>query len=81
MAVAIGFGAININSINTDAALAVGENSQPGWDAQAKNNYGNGVAIGNVALPNNIIFVSDNDLIDTPINDMDIVPTSQNQSV
>lgn len=28
MAVAIGFGTINVNSINTDAAVAIGQNVQ-----------------------------------------------------
>lgn len=81
MAVSIVFGAINVNSINTDATVSIGENSQPNWDAQSKNNYGNGVLVGNVIVPNNIIFISDNDLVDSPINDPDIVPSVQNQSV
>jgi hypothetical protein len=77
MSVNIIYNAINVNSLNTNSTVSIGQNAQTNWDSHNKNNYGNGSHSGivNVLAPSNIIF--DNDILDTPINDPDFVPTAQ----
>ncbi len=81
MSVNINFGAINVNAVNRESAIAVGENNQPGWTSHSKTNIGNGIYFGmNItgSVFNNII---DNDVIDAPINDQDNVPGVQSQAL
>lgn len=79
MAVIINMIAINVNSQNTNSAVAIGENQQAAWTSHNKSNFGNGVFVGNTLAPNNIIIILDNDIIDMPVNDNDFVPSGQNQ--
>jgi hypothetical protein len=81
MSVNISFGAINVNAVNRDSAIAIGENNQPGWTSHSKHNFGNGMFFGmNItgSVMNNII---DNDVIDAPVNDQDNVPGVQSQTI
>lgn len=81
MAIAINFVSIVVNSQNTNAAVAVGENTQSSWNSHQKQNFGTGQAVGNTAEVNMIINIVDNDVIDMPVSDNDLVPTNQNQSL
>lgn len=81
MAVNIAFGAINSNNMTTDCTISVGENNQVGWSAHGKFNYANGWIYGmslNTGIINSMV---DNDVIDTPIMDNDVIPANQNQSL
>lgn len=81
MAVTISFVAINVNSQETNATVSIGENSQAAWTSHNKQNFGNGMFFGNTLTPNNWILISDNDVIDMPVNDNDITPSAQNQTL
>ncbi len=81
MAISIVFNMINVNSINTDAAISIGENNLGGWDTHSKNNYGNGSFYGNTFNTVNFNLLSDHDLIDSPINDQDIKPSTTLQQI
>jgi hypothetical protein len=81
LAVTINFISINVNTLDTDATISVGENNQGGWDAHSKNTFGSGMFFGNTFNSYNLNVIPDNDIIDAPINDQDIKPSVQNQSV
>jgi hypothetical protein len=81
LAVTINFISINVNTLDTDATISIGENNQAGWDAHSKNTFGNGMFFGNNLSYNNLNVIPDNDVIDAPINDQDFKPSAQNQSV
>ena len=73
------FNCIAVNSLNTSAAVFVGDNSAPSWDANNKSsNSINTVAGAGNVFTANITLLSDNDVLDTPIVDSDITgPTAQ----
>ncbi|MEW9699904.1 spore germination protein [Paenibacillus sp. SI8] len=73
------FNMINVNSINTNASIGIGENAQSSWDSHSKNNYGTGQFIGNTISSNIVNLICDNDFIDAPINDQDFKPAVNNQ--
>lgn len=79
MPTSIVFNMINVNSINTNATIGIGENAQSSWDSHSKNNYGNGQVIGTSVYANLVNTVIDNDFIDAPINDQDFKPAVNNQ--
>ncbi|NSL50923.1 hypothetical protein [Calidifontibacillus erzurumensis] len=81
MAISINFVSIIINSQDTNATVSMGEVTQSGWNSHQKQNLGNGIYYGNTASPNNVINILDNDFIDMPVHDNDLVPTNQNQSL
>ncbi|SDP26962.1 Spore germination protein gerPA/gerPF [Paenibacillus sp. yr247] len=68
------FNMINVNSINTNATIGIGENAQSSWDSHSKNNYAQGQSIGTSLSVNVFNFIIDNDFIDAPINDEDFKP-------
>ncbi|WAH37228.1 hypothetical protein [Alicyclobacillus dauci] len=72
--VSVGFGNIIVNNINHTSGVFVGENLQFGWSAHMKVNQGFGYLMGylNTAQINGV-FIYDNDLIDAPINDYDMM--------
>ena len=81
MAYSIVFNTINVNTLDTNATVAVGQKAQSGWNSHAKNNFGNGMLFGinyTTASVNNIV---DNDVFDTPINDADAVASPQSQAL
>jgi hypothetical protein len=84
------FNKIDVNTIDTASGIFIGtnhahgwsshnknnnENVQNGWDTHSKNNFGQGTVYGNTISSNNINSISDNDIIDTPINDQDYKPS------
>jgi hypothetical protein len=79
MAISINFVSINVNTLDTDATISVGENNQAGWDAHSKNTFGNGMFFGINLTPNNLNVITDNDVIDAPISDQDFKPSLQTQ--
>ncbi|WP_248924619.1 hypothetical protein [Paenibacillus hamazuiensis] len=79
MALAINFVAINVNSINRDATLAVGENNQPGWSTHGKTMFGNMQSFGLSFVTNIVNNMIDSDVVDSPIVDNDSIPSAQNQ--
>ena len=79
MSVNINFGAINVNAINRESAIAIGENNQPGWTSHSKSNFGNGMFFGTNFTGSTMNNIIDNDVIDAPINDQDNVPGVQTQ--
>jgi hypothetical protein len=64
------FNKIDVDTMNTNTTVSVGESSQQGWSSKSKNNYGNGTFIGRTLLPNNKTMVKDDDYIDSPIKDI-----------
>jgi hypothetical protein len=79
MAGNIVFNMINVNSLNRNAGVSIGENTQSSWDAHGKNNNGNGMLLGNFINLNNLIIINDNDIFDVPINDNDFKPATSAQ--
>lgn len=72
MAVFTSFNAINVNSIQSDSGVFVGQNNQPGWDSHQKQNSMNYLVGFFNTYPGNFNSFIDNDIIDAPINDQDI---------
>lgn len=70
----IEFDNINVNAIETTSGIFVGTNTQLGWGAHSKSNHGFGSITGqfNFAIKA-INIVMDDDVIDTPIDDRDVV--------
>ncbi|MED1203949.1 hypothetical protein [Heyndrickxia acidicola] len=81
MALSFAVGAINVNSQNTNAAISVGENQLPGWAAHRKVNNGLGFQAGNFFNMGNGTFTVDTDFIDGQINNANISPSVQGQSL
>ncbi|OCA85897.1 hypothetical protein A8F94_13680 [Bacillus sp. FJAT-27225] len=59
---------INVNVLDTCAALAVGENDLNGWSSHSKRNNGQGRMIGNIKNERNATYISDQDILDSQIN-------------
>ncbi|KEQ25623.1 hypothetical protein [Paenibacillus tyrfis] len=79
MAVTVTFVAINVNTLNRGATVSVGENAQSGWAQHGKNNFGNGNMFG-ISFEGGVInTIIDNDIVDTPVADIQNVPTVQSQ--
>ncbi|RLL41776.1 hypothetical protein D8M04_17055 [Oceanobacillus piezotolerans] len=81
MAVAFTLGAININSINTNAVVTVGENQLPAWAAHRKVNNGIGFFAGNVLNAGNFASTVDPDGVDGMMNNQNISPSVQGQAL
>ncbi|MCD1259454.1 spore germination protein [Paenibacillus athensensis] len=79
MPTSIVFNMINVNNLNTNATVGIGENAQSSWDSHSKNNYGYGENIGAAFTANVANVIYDNDFIDAPINDQDFKPAVNNQ--
>lgn len=60
---------INVNSLDTNAAVSVGENLLNGWSAHGKRNEATGRSAGISQHKENTNIVIDNDVVDCPIND------------
>lgn len=77
----ISFDQLTAGTIQSSSGIFNGKNIQFGWSAHSKTNNGFGTVGGNSnTLRNNINVVFDNDQLDTPIDDRDImwspVPTT-----
>lgn len=79
MAFPIIFNAIIVNGQETNGTVSIGENQQDGWSAHAKQNIGIGMLFGLNNTLNILNIINDNDIIDAPISDNDIVPSAQAQ--
>jgi hypothetical protein len=64
----IDIGEININVLDTCAAVTVGENSLNAWSAHSKRNAGQGRFAGAIQNTRNSSVTVDQDIIDSPIN-------------
>lgn len=81
MAVPIVFGSINVNALDTNSSVTIGENSMSNWSSHSKNNFGNGMLFGLAWTTAQLNYIIDNDLVDTPIMDPDASATAQNQQL
>ncbi|MDC3413713.1 hypothetical protein NC797_13780 [Aquibacillus sp. 3ASR75-11] len=81
MAVPIVFGSINVNAQDTNATVSIGQNTQSGWNAHSKNNFGYGMLFGWNVATNSLNYVFDPDVTDTAINDNENNPTNQGQAL
>lgn len=69
-------GEININVLDSNAALTIGDNSLNGWSSHSKRNAGQGKLIGAINNTDNKNSVTDSDLVDTTISNSNIgIPT------
>lgn len=69
------FDRIDVNVIDTNSTISLGQNSQPAWDSHTKDNLGSGAFHGNNLVTGNVSTIFDNDIIDSPINDQDFKPS------
>jgi hypothetical protein len=68
------FDKIMVNSISTSAGIFVGTNSQYGWSSHNKENANIcGISGDSNEFVNNVNILHDDDLIDTPIDDRDLM--------
>lgn len=81
MPLAFTLGAINVNSINTNSTISVGENQLPGWTAHRKINNGVGFFAGNVLITGNATFINDPDGVDGLMTSQNISPSVQSQAL
>ncbi|CEG25717.1 hypothetical protein BN1002_00533 [Bacillus sp. B-jedd] len=59
---------INVNVLDSSAAVTVGENGLNGWSSHSKRNAGQGRLIGRIQNEKNAAYISDQDIIDSQIN-------------
>jgi hypothetical protein len=68
------FDKIMVNSISTNSGIFVGTNSQYGWSSHSKSNANISDIVGDGnEFQNNVNILHDDDLIDTPIDDRDLM--------
>lgn len=65
----IDIGEINVNVLDTCAAVSVGENDLNAWSAHSKRNAGQGRFSGDIRNTQNSSLVLDNDEMDSQMND------------
>lgn len=68
----IKFDKINVNALNRNSTVAIGENMQPHWETFNKQNYGVGFFSGENVIGKNLNIIKDNDIIDAPITEQAI---------
>lgn len=73
------FGSINVNTLDTQSLVGVGENSQNSWDSPSKNVFGIGMFFGIINSQGNMAFATDTSVIGTPIIDQNLKPVSEIQ--
>lgn len=73
----IKFDQINVNALNRNATVAIGENQQSHWETFNKQNYGSGFHSGENVLGKNMNLIQDNDFIDAPITEQSVNNTLQ----
>jgi hypothetical protein len=68
VAIAITFNMVNVNSMNTQVGVFIGNNNQLGWDSNGKLVMGSGQVMGIAQLsPVGAFTYLDNDVVDQPI--------------
>ena len=65
----IDIGEININVLDTCAAVSVGENDLNAWSAHSKRNSGQGRFAGDIQNTQNSSLILDSDVMDSQMND------------
>lgn len=74
------FNAINVNGLETNNGIFVGDNAASNWASHNKNQFAIGQVFGAFNnYPANFNTIIDQDFIDTPINDADVQPTAPTQ--
>ena len=68
----INFGTLTIYHLRSSCGVFMGTNCANGWSAHTKSNSGMG-SVSDGIVSNNINIVFDNDVIDSPIDDRDII--------
>ncbi|QQZ08451.1 hypothetical protein [Heyndrickxia vini] len=81
MAIPFAIGAINVNSQNTNSTISVGQNQLPGWAAHRKINNGLGFQAGIFFNMANGTVVIDTDVLDGQMNNANISPSAQGQTI
>ncbi|MBL5768695.1 hypothetical protein MXL46_20570 [Heyndrickxia sporothermodurans] len=81
MAIPFAIGSINVNSQNTNATISIGQNQLPGWAAHRKTNNGQGIQAGLFLNTANGTVIIDTDLLDGQMNNANITPSAQGQTV
>lgn len=66
----INFEALNINALNTNSAVVMGNNRLNDWRAHHKENKGFGNGTGVSIITDTVNAIDDRDIIDTPISDV-----------
>jgi hypothetical protein len=68
------FDQINVNAMETNSGVFVGTNTQSGWSSHNKTNTNiSGISGDFNKVESNINVIYDNDGVDTPIDDRDII--------
>lgn len=68
----INFGTLTVYNLKSSCGVFMGTNCATGWSAHSKSNSGMGSAT-DCIVSNNINIVFDNDVIDSPIDDRDLI--------
>ncbi|TXK85068.1 hypothetical protein [Paenibacillus sp. N3.4] len=79
--ISLAAGAINVNSLNRGSVINIGEVSLPGWNQNGKSNFGTGQLFGANVQACFVATVFDNDIVDSPINEVQPNASLQNQSL
>lgn len=66
----IDIGEININVLDTCAAVSIGDNALNGWSSHSKRNAGQGRFAGNIQNTQNSSVILDHDVIDGQMNNV-----------
>ncbi|NSL50924.1 spore germination protein [Calidifontibacillus erzurumensis] len=66
----ISLGDIQVETMDTNSSITIGDSLQTGWRSQSKINSGIGDFIGDNLTKNNRIFLYDNDIIDSPVKNV-----------
>ena len=78
MPLSIVFNQIAANQLNDNSTISTGQNNQADWSWQGKNNNAAGISAGFVVMPNNVNIIIDNDLVDVPVTNPEIVNPQPN---
>jgi hypothetical protein len=72
----INFHSVNVNALNSNSTVAIGENDQPNWGSHNKSNYGSGTLSGKNLSGKNLSIIHDDDLIDVTMSDHRTINTN-----
>lgn len=70
----IDFHSIDVNAVNINSSISIGENNQAGWSSHRKSNFGTQM-IGESIIENSTNTIIDNDIIDTAIHHVHTCPS------
>ena len=73
--IVVKFEKLAVSSIGSSSGIFIGKNNAIGWSAHGKSNQGLGYANGKVI--NSVNLVYDNDFVDSPIDDRDLIVDSE----